>query len=128
MQPLATDKPKQLIFTKRHACPIRDVEIPGVMDFEEEDDDNAELPVLDPVGIGGVELPGVDVAGQAPQTIEIDDLNILQPNPPLIETVEEPTVPTMEHDEPTQVALLMETTGLQRSTRVRLQPKNYEPQ
>jgi hypothetical protein len=33
----------------------------------------------------------------------------------------------MEHDEPTQVAQLMETTGLQRSTRVRLQPKNYEP-
>jgi hypothetical protein len=47
-----------------------------------------------------------------PQTIEIDDLNILQPNQPLIETVEELTVPQMEHDEPTQVAQLMETTGL----------------
>jgi hypothetical protein len=46
--------------------PIGDVEIPGVMDFEKEDDDNAELPIFDPVGIGGVELPGVDVAGQAP--------------------------------------------------------------
>jgi hypothetical protein len=32
----------------------------------------------------------------------------------------------MEHDEPTQVAELMETTGLQRSTRVRCQPKQYE--
>jgi hypothetical protein len=33
----------------------------------------------------------------------------------------------MEHDEPTEVAQPMETTGLQRSTRVRLQPKHYEP-
>jgi hypothetical protein len=62
------------------------------------------MPVLDPVGVEGVELPGVDVAGQAPQTVEIDDLDILQPNPPLIKTVEEPTVPQMEQDEPTQVA------------------------
>jgi hypothetical protein len=85
------------------------------MDFEEEDNNNAEMPVLDPIGVDGVELPGVDVAGQAPQTIEIDDLDILQPNPPLIETVEELTVPQMEQDEPTQVAQLMETTGLRRS-------------
>jgi hypothetical protein len=68
----------------------------------------------------------VDVAGQAPQTIEIDDLNIPQPNPPLIKTIEEPTVPTMEHDEPTQVAQPMETTGLRRSMRVRFQPKDYK--
>jgi hypothetical protein len=33
------------------------------MDFEEQDDNNAEMPILDPVGIGGVKLPGVDVAG-----------------------------------------------------------------
>jgi hypothetical protein len=33
----------------------------------------------------------------------------------------------MEHDEPSEVAQPMETTGLQRSTRVRLQPKQYEP-
>jgi hypothetical protein len=81
------------------------------MDFEEANN-NAEMPILDPVGIGGVELPGVDVVGQAPQTVEIDDLDIVQPNPPLIETVEEPTVPTMEYDERTLVAQLMETTGL----------------
>jgi hypothetical protein len=123
---LATDEPEPLIFTNRRGRPIGDVEIPGAMVFGE-DDDNAEMPVLDPVGIGGVELTGVDVAGKAPQTIEIDDLDIPQPDPLLIETVEEPTVPTMEHDEPTQVAQAMETTGLQRSTRVRLQPKNYEP-
>jgi hypothetical protein len=85
------------------------------MDFEEEEDDDAVMPVLDPVDVAGTKLPGVDVAGQAPQTIEIDDLNILQPDPPLIKTVEEPTVPTMEHNEPTQVAQLMETTGLRRS-------------
>jgi hypothetical protein len=69
------------------------------------------MPVLDPVDIGSVELPGVDVAGQAPQTNEIDALDILQPDPPLIETVEELTVHQMEHDEPTQVAEMMETTG-----------------
>jgi hypothetical protein len=82
------------------------------MDFEEEDNNDVEMPVLDLVDIGGVELPGVDIAGQAPQTVEIDDLNILQPNPTLIETVEEPTVPQMEHDEPTEIAQPMETTGL----------------
>jgi hypothetical protein len=69
----------------------------------------------------------VDVAGQAPQIIEIDDLDIPQPNPPLIKTVEGPTVPQMEQDEPTLVAQPMETTGLQRSTRVKIQPKQYEP-
>jgi hypothetical protein len=34
------------------------------MDFEEEEDDNAEMPVLDPVDIVGVKLPRVDTAGQ----------------------------------------------------------------
>jgi hypothetical protein len=124
---LGTDQPEQLIFTDQRKRAIGDVKIPGVMDFEEDDDDNAVMPVLDPVGVVGVELPGVDVAGQAPQTIEIDDLDILQPDPPLIKTVEEPTVPTMEHDEPSEVSQPMETTGLQRSMRVRLQPKHYEP-
>jgi hypothetical protein len=110
---LGTDQPKQLIFTNLCGCQIRDVKIPGVMDFEEEDNDDAVMPVLDPVDIVSFELPGVDVAGQAPQTIEIDDLDIPQPDPPLIKTVEEPTVPTMEHNEPTEVAQPMETTGLQ---------------
>jgi hypothetical protein len=64
---LGTDQPEQLIFTDQCGCLIRDVEIPGVMDFEEENNGEAEMPVLDPVGIGSVELPGVDVAGQAPQ-------------------------------------------------------------
>ncbi len=123
---LGNDQPEQLLFTNWCGCPIRDVEIPGVMDFEEEDNNDVEMPVLDLVDIGGVELPGVDIAGQAPQTVEIDDLNILQPNPTLIETVEEPTVPQMEHDEPTEIAQPMETTGLWRSMRVRLQPKHYE--
>jgi hypothetical protein len=46
---LGTDQPEQLIFTNQCRCQIRDVEILGVMDFEEEDDDDAEMPVLDPV-------------------------------------------------------------------------------
>jgi hypothetical protein len=41
---LATDQPEQLIFTDRHGCLIRDVEIPGVMDFEEDDNDDAVMP------------------------------------------------------------------------------------
>jgi hypothetical protein len=124
---LGTNQPEQLIFTGQRGCPIGDVEIPGVMDFEQQDNNNAVMPVLDPVGVDGVELPGVDIAGQAPQTIEIDYLDILQPDPPLIETVDELTVPQMEQDEPTQVAQPMETTGLQRSTRVKIQPKVYKP-
>jgi hypothetical protein len=41
------------------------------MDFEEEDNDDAEMPVLDPVGIDDVELPGVDVAGQAHKPLRL---------------------------------------------------------
>jgi hypothetical protein len=117
---LETDQPEQLIFTDQRGRPIGDVEIPGVMDFEEEDNNDAVIPVLDPVDIDGVELPGVDIAGQAPQTIEIDDLDIPQPDPPLIKTVEEPTVPQMEQDYLTQVAQPMQTAGLQRSMRVKI--------
>jgi hypothetical protein len=55
---LGTDQPEQLILpANRGGRPIGDVEIPGVIDFEEEDDDDAVMPVLDPVGIDGVELP-----------------------------------------------------------------------
>jgi hypothetical protein len=89
---LGNDQLEQLIFTNQCGCLIRDVEIPKVMDFEEENDDDAEMPVLDTVGIGSVKLQGVDVAGQAPQTVEIDDLDILQPDPPLIKIIEELTV------------------------------------
>jgi hypothetical protein len=49
---LGTDQPEQLIFTYGRGCLIGDVESPGVMDFDEEDDNNAEMPVLYPVGIG----------------------------------------------------------------------------
>jgi hypothetical protein len=54
--------------------------------------------------------------GKPHKPLRFDDLNIPQPNPPLIETVEELAVPQMEQDEPAQVAQLMETTVLQRST------------
>jgi hypothetical protein len=51
---LGTDQPEQQIFTDRRGRPIGDVEIPGVMDFEDEDVDDAVMPVLDPVGVDGV--------------------------------------------------------------------------
>jgi hypothetical protein len=50
---LGTVQPEQLIFTNQRGHPIRDVEILAVMDFEEDDDD-AVMPVLDPVDIGRV--------------------------------------------------------------------------
>ena len=74
---LGNDQPEQLIFTYQCKHLIGYVEFPGRMDFEAEDDD-AEMPVLDPVDVSNVELPGVNVAGQAPQTIEVDELDILQ--------------------------------------------------
>jgi hypothetical protein len=70
---LGNNQPEQLSFTHQCRCLIRDVEIPGVMVFEEhdDDDDDAEMPVLDLVDVGGVKLPGVHVAGQAQETVEI---------------------------------------------------------
>jgi hypothetical protein len=76
---LGNDQPEQLIFADQCGHPIGDVEIPGVMDFEEEDDNDAEMPVLDPVGIGGVELPGVDVAGQAHKPLRLMILTFHNP-------------------------------------------------
>jgi hypothetical protein len=65
---LGTNQPEQIIFTDRRGCLIGDVEIPGVMDFKEEDNNDAEMPVLNPVGVGGVELPGVDAHCRASPT------------------------------------------------------------
>jgi hypothetical protein len=49
------------------------------MDFEEEEDENdAEILVLDPVDIGIVELPGVDIAGQALQMLRLMILAIIK--------------------------------------------------
>jgi hypothetical protein len=48
---LGTDQPEQLIFTDQRRRPVGDVEIPIVMDFEEEEDDDAVMPVLDPVHV-----------------------------------------------------------------------------
>jgi hypothetical protein len=50
--------------------------------------------------------------GKPHKSLRIDDIDILHPIPPLIKTVEEPTVPQMVHDEPKQVAQPMESTGL----------------
>jgi hypothetical protein len=77
MNALQNDQSEQLIFTDQCRCTIGEIEIPGVMDFEVEEDDDAEIAVFNPVDIGSVELPGVDIAGQAcSQTVEIDDLDI----------------------------------------------------
>ena len=57
------------------------------MDFEEADD--AQIPGVDAGAVDHVELPGVDVEGQqdneAPQVVEIDDLDIPEADPAPIE-------------------------------------------
>jgi hypothetical protein len=64
---------------------------------------------------------------QIPEFRVIPKTHIVVPKKPFFQTVEEPTVPQMEQDKPTQVARPMQTAGLQRSMRVKIQPKLYEP-
>jgi len=92
---LGSDQPEQLIFTNRRGRPIGDVEIPGV-DFDE--DDEAELPPVDPALLKTVELPGVDVDDDLdPQTVEIEDCDTPTPDPAPIEVE---TVEDEAQDEP----------------------------
>ena len=136
---LGADQPEQLIFTDRHGRLIGDVEIPGV-DFDEDDEDPA-LPGV-PEDVDHVELPGVDVEGQvdpeeAPQVVEIDDLDIPAIDPPHVEadavapagvpteTIAHADVPAAPA-EPAPAALPA-TQGVRRSTRVRTKPNAYNP-
>jgi hypothetical protein len=85
---LGSDQPRQMNFTDRHGCLIRDIEIPGVYSYEEQED---HFPGVAPVIVDDIEIPGVDVAGPealdeapAPQ-VEINDLAITQEDPSPIE-------------------------------------------
>ena len=127
---LGGDQPEQLTFTDRHGRLIGDTDAPADITAEDVDevvdaddipgvDDDDEIPGVD------VELPGVDVAlpdenaDNAPQIVEIHDLDTPAPDPPTVE-VETVTDAPAEPD-------VAEPQGARRSTRVRTQPKAYAP-
>ena len=137
---LGRDQPEQLVFTDRHGNLIGDHDIPGVVPeyppilADEEPDEvyDDPIPGVDDV----VEIPGVDAGAdetnQAPQIIEIDDPDTVQPDPPPIEPKEaqfpagdpqEPPTAAAQPPEPAPVA----PTELRRSTRARIQPSRYVP-
>jgi hypothetical protein len=76
-----------------------------------------------------VKLPGMDMAAQdveenpAPQIIEIDDLDIPTPDPPLVQVETMAAAPV----EPALVAQPPETQVARRSTQIRMQTKAYAP-
>jgi hypothetical protein len=97
---LGSDQPELLTFTDCHGCLIGDVDIPGIQgdyvadgaEFPGVDpviNDDIEFPGVDPVFNNDIEIPGVDdVEGPEDpdsQEIEIDDLDIHEPDPALIE-------------------------------------------
>jgi hypothetical protein len=83
---LGSNPREQLIFTNRHGHLIgdtNDVDIPGVP-FNE--DNNAEIPGVDIVKLpAGVDVAEQDLEDPDPQIVEIDDLDILVPDPPPME-------------------------------------------
>ena len=90
---LGTGQPKQLVFTDRHGCLIGDIEIPGVNSDADDDD---KIPGVDPDPVvDDIELPGVDAVVDAPQHIEINDLDVPanNPDPIQIEYVKEMVKP-----------------------------------
>jgi len=126
---LGKGQPEMLTFTDRRGRPIGDSEFPTVeKDVEDDADDGAPLPGVDPVindaleitGVGGVDdvpLPPAD-----PPSVEInDDLDLPDPDPAPIAT--DPAMPTATSRAP-EVA---QEPGLRRSTRVRTQPMEYTP-
>ena len=81
---LCSDQPEQPIFTNRCLPPIGDVEIPGV--------DTSEIDHIEILGVGAsdivvdnIEIPGVYVAIQEPQGVEIFDTDITPTDPAPIE-------------------------------------------
>ena len=116
---LGSDQPKQLTFTDCHGRLIGEVDI-----LESQDDsvaDGVEFPGVDPVINHDIEIPGVDdVEGPEdpdPQEINIDDLDIHEPDPaPMQEdTVQAPPQQAAAVQEPVQFP------DLRRSARVRTQ-------
>jgi hypothetical protein len=103
---LGRNQPEQLVFTNKHGRLISDSKIPGV-------DSNGPEPNADDI-LDDVKLPGVDVVdtiqqeqqNQAPQTIEIDDLDITEPDPsPIDELANEETVAVPEPSIQQEVAV-----------------------
>jgi hypothetical protein len=84
------------------------------------DVDEAEFPGVDPVITDDIEIPGVDVESEAPQTVEINNLAIPAPNPPPIE-VAPATEATTQAPAPVQEPA--ELPVPRRSTRARTQTK-----
>ena len=85
--------------TDRHGRLIGSVELPGNPDDSNSVPDDTELPGVDPAINDDIEIPGVDAVegfeDPDPREIEIDDLDIHEPDPPPIqvETVTEAEVP-----------------------------------
>ncbi len=117
---LGSDQPKQLIFTDCQGRLIGDVDILGNQGGSVAN--GVEFPGVDPVINNDIEIPGVDDVEQGPedpdpQEIEINDLDIHEPDPPPIqvETVTEAAV------SPEQPVLQPVPPALRRSTRDRIQ-------
>lgn len=134
---LGSNQPEQLIFTNRQGRLIRDNNTTGVA--PERPPDGCEAGIDD-----DVELPGVGVddfieqrgTDQAPQIVEIDDLDTIDPDPAPIEpaianaevpaTVVEQPIPT-ETPETTTAAEPAETLALRHSTRARTKTQQCMP-
>jgi hypothetical protein len=128
---LGSDQPELLIFTDRHGRLIGDVELHGIPDDSNLVPDDTELPGVDPAINDDIEIPGVDAVevleDPDPREIEIDDLNIHEPDPPPIqvETVTEAEVPQEPPEPPVLQPVL---PVLWRSTRDRTQTSSgYVP-
>jgi hypothetical protein len=126
---LGRDQPHHMTLTDRHGRLVGDVEIPGV-DDQEEDDDN--LPGVVPVIADDIEITGVDVERTKTQDavpaahVEIDDLDIHHTDPALIEVAPPQEEPRTEM--PAPVALPAQAPELCRSTRFRSQTnQGYTP-
>ena len=130
---LGADQPEQLVFTDRHGRLIGDdddVDMPGVYDEEEDDEiPGVPIPGVDFADLTGVDdmLPEVETAlpfadePDAPQVVDIVDLDTPAPDPPPIETVI--AEPAVQEQNPAA----QEPAPPRRSTRVRLQTKSYAP-
>jgi hypothetical protein len=123
---LGKDQPEMFTFTDRHGRLIGDAETPVVTDDADNTED-VEFPGVAPVITDNIEIPGVDGVEeeQAPQEIEINDLEILEPVPPPIK------VETLQEETAQQVAPVIEPVALpevRRSARIKTQTKpGYTP-